>query len=593
MFRFKVAFKKYGYSPTANRKIAKAIGPHMHPNHVGYFKQRLRRMHEKKKVEEIVESEAWDRMVATAPEQSTEAGVGADVAGQGAIAGENLLLSPTTPALAAVPYEERQKSKAGSFLPKRKKKRKPPPPQTTELRQKRREERLAQQLEQQKEQERLNSTSSAAETEILVDVMDLDAPNGTERIDNINVDSFNLMETENNAEEPANVEIINGRTFRKRKSKPWIDTTANKKKKGRKAKNTASFAVAPLQHALMIEYLSPSSPRAPLLEFPISYDQPTSIPSTNAVESENIAQERIEERRDQSLPSPGQIESESHSVPISPPSGSIATAPSLSPLQMLPETPTLSNQSFHSPAAPESTNLPLPSAKLSSNIYSSCLDAIAPSPIVNEPISSPMIDLDFPASERKRRKLSSTIDYQEQSSVDMEPPFFTQLQPRRDISLSPPPFAFLPPIEISTQLSNVQRSMILPPPQIPALGAYDSLFQTDPTLPFPPISSNPHSLSEKTVYQPQRLAPGLIAPPQMPPVFSSAPITSSAMQTPLDQRNLFKLQYPPNVYYPSQHQQQQQPGMPGVLPAPESNTTIQNEVQMQRYQQQQQLFQLF
>ncbi|KAL6076184.1 hypothetical protein QOT17_003090 [Balamuthia mandrillaris] len=42
--RFKVAFKKYGYGPTSNRKIANYIGGNVHPNHVSYFKHQYKRM---------------------------------------------------------------------------------------------------------------------------------------------------------------------------------------------------------------------------------------------------------------------------------------------------------------------------------------------------------------------------------------------------------------------------------------------------------------------------------------------------------------------------------------------------------------------
>jgi len=42
--KFKVAFRKYGYGPTSNKKIADYIGNGIHPNHVAYFKQRIRKL---------------------------------------------------------------------------------------------------------------------------------------------------------------------------------------------------------------------------------------------------------------------------------------------------------------------------------------------------------------------------------------------------------------------------------------------------------------------------------------------------------------------------------------------------------------------
>ncbi len=41
--KFKIAFKKYGYGPTSNRKIAEYIGEDIHPNHVAYYKHRYKK----------------------------------------------------------------------------------------------------------------------------------------------------------------------------------------------------------------------------------------------------------------------------------------------------------------------------------------------------------------------------------------------------------------------------------------------------------------------------------------------------------------------------------------------------------------------
>jgi hypothetical protein len=42
--RFQIAFRKYGYSPTSNRKIAEAIGEGIHANHVADFKRRYKKV---------------------------------------------------------------------------------------------------------------------------------------------------------------------------------------------------------------------------------------------------------------------------------------------------------------------------------------------------------------------------------------------------------------------------------------------------------------------------------------------------------------------------------------------------------------------
>lgn len=177
--RFKIAFKQFGYSPTANRKIAEFIGPHFHPNHVGYFKQRLRRMHEKKKVEDIVESDAWTRMVASAPAQSDKGDAVAGVEGPQLIAGESAI-SLTTPALVPLGEKEPKEKRSSPFGARRKKKRKPPTPLSKEERLKRQAERKKREeeeraLEADVEEPQLeqDAASSAAGTDITVDVVSI------------------------------------------------------------------------------------------------------------------------------------------------------------------------------------------------------------------------------------------------------------------------------------------------------------------------------------------------------------------------------------------------------------------------------------
>lgn len=65
--RFKEAFRRFGYAPTANRQIAEYVGKGMHPNHIQYFKRALKQRLGGNTIRELIESSGYDALVAAAP----------------------------------------------------------------------------------------------------------------------------------------------------------------------------------------------------------------------------------------------------------------------------------------------------------------------------------------------------------------------------------------------------------------------------------------------------------------------------------------------------------------------------------------------
>lgn len=65
--RFKEAFRRFGYAPTANRQIAEYVGKGMHPNHIQYFKRALKQRLGGN-IREIIESPGYDSLISAAPQ---------------------------------------------------------------------------------------------------------------------------------------------------------------------------------------------------------------------------------------------------------------------------------------------------------------------------------------------------------------------------------------------------------------------------------------------------------------------------------------------------------------------------------------------
>jgi hypothetical protein len=65
--RFKEAFRRFGYAPTANRQIAEYVGKGMHPNHIQYFKRALKQRLGGSLIRDLIESRAYDELISAAP----------------------------------------------------------------------------------------------------------------------------------------------------------------------------------------------------------------------------------------------------------------------------------------------------------------------------------------------------------------------------------------------------------------------------------------------------------------------------------------------------------------------------------------------
>lgn len=65
--KFRIAFQKFGYAASANRKIAEYLGSNVLPNHVSFLKAMLRRKFNKMSIDEIVKSNDFKDFVNALP----------------------------------------------------------------------------------------------------------------------------------------------------------------------------------------------------------------------------------------------------------------------------------------------------------------------------------------------------------------------------------------------------------------------------------------------------------------------------------------------------------------------------------------------
>lgn len=71
--RFREAFRRFGYAPSANRKIAEYVGKGMQAEHIQYFMRALKQRFNNEQVKHIVESDEYDTLLTIAPEEDGRA----------------------------------------------------------------------------------------------------------------------------------------------------------------------------------------------------------------------------------------------------------------------------------------------------------------------------------------------------------------------------------------------------------------------------------------------------------------------------------------------------------------------------------------